>query len=286
MNEALKQELSYFLEHYQQWLSDFTLKKRNDPDIPSVLLESVIYSLNLPGKRFRPFLAFLSWKAFTEESRRIDEVLSWCLAVEFIHTYSLIHDDLPCMDNDDFRRGQPSNHKVYGEDIALLAGDALLTEAFRIISEDQQLAESKKIKLIQLLSLKTGAAGMVGGQVLDMKSQLGLTEEQLKKIHNLKTGYLIQTSAMGGAIIAGASQAQIESISKYSLHLGLAFQIKDDLLDGNDSDQDHKSYLTAFGEEKTKDYLQQTSAMARASLEEIKTSHLISLIEHNTSRET
>lgn len=236
------------------------------------------------GKRFRPFLTYLVFSLFSNEYNKIK---NYSFAVEMIHTYSLIHDDLPCMDNDDFRRGQPTNHKVFSEEIALLAGDGLLTDAFYMISNDQTLNAETKIKLVCLLSEKTGSAGMVGGQALDMQADKNLNLVQLKKIHTLKTANLIQAAAMGGALAAEAGEAELHNISEFSHALGMAFQIKDDLLDVNDKEQDYKSYVTLLGLEKTYDELQTYSNEARQSLRSLpgNTDVLIELINYNLKRD-
>ena len=187
-----------------------------------------------------------------------------------IHTYSLIHDDLPCMDNDDFRRGQPSNHKVFQEDIALLAGDALLTEAFHLISTENRLSAEIRIRLVEYVSEMVGSFGMVGGQVLDMKAKADIKIEQLQQIHQMKTGCLIKASAVGGAMIAGVNSVELNFISQFAEHLGLAFQIKDDLLDNKDNQQDFKNYVSVIGLIPAQGQLDFHSQKALEQLEQIK----------------
>lgn len=287
MSSELQREQIFFQESYSKWLFDYYNAQIYRPDAILALLESVNYSLQLPGKRFRPFLSYLIWKSFKKSGLdSVDRLKNWCLAIEFIHTYSLIHDDLPCMDNDDFRRGKPANHKVFGDDIALLAGDALLTEAFHLISNDEKLTAETRIKLIILLSEKIGLRGMVAGQVLDMKSTNSITEDQLKKIHELKTGYLIEAAALGGAIIAEVNEIELQFISHYAKSLGLAFQIKDDLMDANEKEQDFKSYVSIHGLEKTKELLKQVSNQALQALKRNNDQNLIDLIQQNIQRET
>lgn len=287
MSDSLHEEQAAFLDLYENWLSEYLKQERGHKLGVNSLLESMAYSLQLPGKRFRPFLSYLVWKIFKKNYQEsIHQLKNWCLAVEFIHTYSLIHDDLPCMDDDDFRRGKPSNHKVFGEDIALLAGDGLLTEAFNLIATDQNLTAEVRLKLVSLLSEKIGTRGMVAGQVLDMNATPNITTEELKKIHLYKTGYLIEVAALGGAVIGEAQESELEFISEYSKALGLAFQIKDDLMDVNDNEQDHKSYVAIHGIEKTKDLLQQISNQALQALNRKNNSNLIALVQQNISRET
>jgi geranylgeranyl diphosphate synthase type II len=245
------------------------------------------------GKRFRPFLTYLVFKLF---SKNIEKIKNLCLALEMIHTYSLIHDDLPCMDNDDLRRGQPTNHKVFSEDISLLAGDGLLTDAFFLISHDQTIKDSTKVSLIKLISEKTGSQGMVSGQAFDMKVQAQMSFEELKKIHTLKTANLIQAAATSAAIVGEASPEETQAIFEFSYHLGMAFQIQDDLLDYADKEQDFKNYIKILGVEKTKVELAQHSEIAKVQLLKVlqNTNNnllpaiepLLTLIEFNQKRTT
>ncbi len=247
-----KIEFSAYAENY------FHIREKM---MPSILNESIRYSFDSGGKRFRPFLSYLISKAFNVDTKKI---MSLALATEFIHTYSLIHDDLPCMDNDDLRRGQPTNHKKFGADIALLAGDALQAEAFWCLTNDVENSAEQKIKVIQLFSNYIGAAGMVGGQILDMRASSEITLEHLENIHRRKTGDLISTAVLGAAIFCDIRN--ISDLSIFSENLGLAFQIKDDLLDGLDGAQDHKSYLKILGTQKTVDKLKLYSDLASAAV--------------------
>ncbi|WP_284701564.1 polyprenyl synthetase family protein [Cytobacillus spongiae] len=198
---------------------------------PKVLKDAMYYSLEAGGKRIRPLLVFATLEAFGIDTKH---GLPMASAIEMIHTYSLIHDDLPSMDNDDLRRGKPTNHKVFGEANAILAGDALLTYSFEVIAnaKDEQLDASKKVKLIAKLAQSSGAEGMVGGQVADIAGEdKQLTLEEIEYIHVHKTGKLLACSVEAGAIIADASIEQLEKFSQFAYHLGLAFQIQDDILD-------------------------------------------------------
>lgn len=286
MTDLLKNERSHFLIQFETSLEQYLAGHFANPQKKhKLVLESMQYSLKSNGKRFRPLLSYLVFSLWSKDFAKIK---SWCLALEFIHTYSLIHDDLPCMDNDDYRRGVLTNHKVYGDDVALLAGDSLISEAFKVIADDINLKPVVQVKLIQLLASKIGPEGMVTGQVLDMKVNDKITEDELKYIHILKTGYLIQTAAVGAAHILELSEKEISLISEFALNLGLSFQIKDDLLDYNSADQDFKSYVYILGLERTKKELEQYTEKTLHQLKQLKSSGdaqaLVDLIEYNVAR--
>jgi len=199
--------------------------------VPPIIFESVRYSVFAGGKRIRPILCLASAEAVGGQA---EAVLPAACALEMIHTYSLIHDDLPAMDNDDYRRGKPTNHRVFGEAVAILAGDALLTEAFHLISNRELFkgvrAESI-LRVIHELSQASGYFGMVGGQVVDIQSEgLAVGEETLYFIHTHKTGALMTAAARTGAILAGATEEQTHALSQYGRDLGIAFQVADDIL--------------------------------------------------------
>lgn len=190
--------------------------------------EAMRYSLSAGGKRIRPVLVMEFARIF---SAKENAALDCACALEMIHTFSLIHDDLPCMDNDDFRRGRPSCHKAYGEDIALLAGDALENYAFEVISSDEQLSYEQRVRLVKCLSEAVGICGMIGGQVIDVRNiDKAFDSEKLLQMYSLKTGALIKCACRMGCICAGRYD-MIESADRYSHALGLAFQIIDDILD-------------------------------------------------------
>ncbi len=197
---------------------------------PEILYQSMRYSLFAGGKRFRPVLTVITAAVFGASP---ETVLPCACAIEYIHTYSLIHDDLPAIDNDDLRRGLPTNHKKFGEDIAIMAGDALFAEAFSLISRLQMASDQRKIvDVIREIAAASGPAGMVGGQVVDMASTgKPISLETLRFIHARKTGRLITAAARCGAILAGATDDELETVTRYGKHLGLAFQITDDILD-------------------------------------------------------
>lgn len=198
---------------------------------PSIIKEAMIYSLEAGGKRIRPMLVFAVLSSFGVDVAR---GIPAAVAIEMIHTYSLIHDDLPSMDDDDLRRGKPTNHKVFGEAVAVLAGDALLTYSFQIVAEmnHPEVTPEMKLELIAEISKSAGAEGMVGGQIADMEGEnKQLTLEELEYMHEHKTGKLLQASILSGAILASADAEQRKHLRQFAYHLGLAFQIRDDILD-------------------------------------------------------
>jgi len=198
---------------------------------PPVIFQAVRYSLLAGGKRLRPILCLAAAEAVGGDSRTIMPV---ACALECIHTYSLIHDDLPAMDNDDYRRGRLTSHKAFGEDIAILAGDALLTEAFHLLTRRELMPGIPPEDILAVAAEIAAAAGwfgMVGGQVLDVRSEGKTVDlETLQQIHRLKTGEMIRVSLRAGAILSGASAAMLASLSDYGRQIGLAFQIADDIL--------------------------------------------------------
>jgi geranylgeranyl diphosphate synthase type II len=204
-----------------------------ETELPHSLHKSMRYSVFAGGKRVRPILMLAACQAVGGNT---EAALPAACAMEMIHTYSLIHDDLPAMDDDDFRRGNPTNHKVFGEAIAILAGDALLTEAFKLISDPRFAAEvsvAARLAVIHEIATCAGSYGMVGGQVVDMESE-GNREIDLptvQYIHTHKTGALIKASVKAGAILGGADERKLAAITRYGEAAGLAFQIADDILD-------------------------------------------------------
>jgi len=197
--------------------------------MPHALHQAMRYSIFAGGKRVRPLLAIAACEAV---GGAVDDVLPVACALEMIHTYSLIHDDLPAMDNDDFRRGRPTNHKQFGEANAILAGDALLTEAFALLASSSSGAAEVRLRVLHLIARAAGCAGMVGGQVIDMESEgKAIDLPTLEYIHIHKTGALIRASLEAGALIGGADEATLQKLSRYGELAGLAFQIADDILD-------------------------------------------------------
>ena len=242
------------------------------------------YSINSGGKRFRPLLALLVGEIFDTPE---DRLMPWAAAVEFIHTYSLIHDDLPCMDNDDMRRGKPTNHKVYGESLALLSGDGLLTESFFLVSEVYSDQPELARRLVNLLALASGPRGMVGGQVLDMHfEKQSPSFEELLLVHKMKTAQLIQVPLQGAGWICGAEESKIDVLRKFGEVLGLAFQVADDILDQDQSGQDNRSFTKLIGYKESKSLLTELSEEALFHLKKInpQTNFLHQMIEFNLLR--
>ncbi|MFQ3574593.1 MAG: polyprenyl synthetase family protein [Thermodesulfovibrionales bacterium] len=231
---------------------------------PEELFNSILYSLTAGGKRIRPVLCMASYEVFGGNAK---EVVPYASAFEFIHTYSLIHDDLPAMDDDDLRRGKPTNHKVFGEAIAILAGDGLLTEAFKILSSKSYMnslpngmSDGVILSLIHEVASSAGLDGMVVGQAMDIISeQKQPSEETLVFIHTNKTAEMIKVSVKAGAMLANAEDKYIELLTRYGLNIGLAFQIVDDIIDitetteslgktkGSDDRKKKMTYPALFG---------------------------------------
>lgn len=221
--------LTQFRAHYEPLIQKELSDLIEALSIPSSLKESMHYSLQAGGKRIRPILLLAVLHELGGDN---PEALKVAAAIEMIHTYSLIHDDLPSMDNDDLRRGMPTNHKVFGEAVAILAGDALITYSFGVVARLQHVSSDDKIRLIDLMSVSAGAEGMVGGQVLDIEGEeKKLTLEELEQVHRLKTGALLTYSILAGAILGKATLEEMLALSRFGEHLGLAFQIQDDILD-------------------------------------------------------
>lgn len=246
----IRKDINEYLENYFKEKGTYN----------KVIYDSSSYSLNIGGKRIRPILFALSYFIYREEYKSI---MPMACAMEMIHTYSLIHDDLPCMDDDDLRRGKPTNHKVYGENIAVLAGDNLLNEAVILMMNYSLKNGGNSLRAAYEIAKAAGAEGMIGGQVVDIISEgKEISKEELEYMHSKKTGALIKASILGGAILAGAPERDLESLEKYGEKLGLVFQIKDDILDvvgdikalGKNvhADEEHNktNFITVYGLEK------------------------------------
>jgi geranylgeranyl diphosphate synthase type II len=244
------------------------------PAVPPVLAGAMRYSLLAGGKRFRPALALAAAEAVASSPADVELAMPAACAIEWIHTYSLVHDDLPPMDDDSLRRGRPTSHVVYGEGLAILAGDGLLTEAFALLAREPATTDpavlARKLRTIGIVAEAAGAAGMVGGQAIDLEAAgqvrsadglaaPALDADRLRAMHARKTGALIRASAVVGAIMAGASDALVATIARYGEELGLAFQIVDDILDveassadlgktaGKDAAAHKPTYTSLFG---------------------------------------
>lgn len=262
---AVEKEMVSFLNEHT---SDETLK------------ESMLYSIRAGGKRIRPLLMLSTVAAFDET---IDTTTyQVAAALEMVHTYSLIHDDLPAMDNDDLRRGKPTNHKIYGEALAILAGDGLLTAAFQLLSMTH-LTNSPKLLLLQQLAISAGTKGMVAGQAADIAGESQqLSLEELMFIHERKTGRLIHYALLAGGVLADQPEEVLASLQKLASHLGLAFQIRDDLLDvvsttevlgktvGKDEKMEKTTYPRLLGLEETKTALKKEIEAANKIIEQLE----------------
>jgi len=225
VTNTLTDYISGYMDTINQQLEQFVYSLQ----VPERLRDSMLYSIQAGGKRIRPILLLMACEAYGGSPNR---ALPVGCAVEMVHTYSLIHDDLPAMDNDDVRRGMPTNHKKFDDATAILAGDGLLTASFFAITNHDLLQDEEKVYLSRELSKASGAEGMVAGQMLDMEAEnQELTVEKLEEIHKHKTGELLRFSAVAGAYVGGANQDQLQSIEKYARHLGLLFQVQDDILD-------------------------------------------------------
>ena len=262
-------------------LTEEGLKKYNPEtdNLQSIIYKAMNYSLLAGGKRIRPILCLEFCRVFGGD---INEAMPFACALEMIHTYSLIHDDLPAMDNDDLRRGRPTNHKVYGEAYAILAGDALLNKAFEIVSSDIMENKACQLKAILYLAKCSGTEGMIGGQIVDLESENQKIEiDTLKYLHSLKTGALIKASCVAGAIVGGADEEKIKTVEEYADMLGIAFQIKDDILDvigdaatlgkniGSDAESGKSTYVSIFGLEKSEELCSVYTKNALSALKKI-----------------
>jgi geranylgeranyl diphosphate synthase type II len=249
----------------------------------SRLYESMLYSAQGGGKRIRPFLTLEFCRMLGGDDRA---ALPLSVAVELVHTYSLIHDDLPCMDNDDFRRGKPSNHKVFGEATALLAGDALLTLAFEVICKADFLSFENRVKAINVLASAAGADGMIGGQQLDL---LGENEKLSRELHTkmnlLKTGALIKVAASLGCIAADADDTVSDAAYEYAENLGLAFQVTDDLLDNGQEDE-KTTYLSFMSVNKAEEYAEKLTEKAVSAISEFKNNELLKEFAYYLAKRT
>ena len=245
------------------------------------LLDAMYYSVSAGGKRIRPVLLL----EFTKLSGgNPTDALEFACALEMIHTYSLIHDDLPCMDNDDFRRGRPSCHKAFNEATALLAGDALLTDAFKVALSTKNISSDKIVKATAVLSECAGTKGMIGGQVIDLKYENSkMPLEAIKAMYLMKTGALLVAAAKIGCILGGADEEQIIAAEKFAKNIGLAFQIKDDILDvlgtyeslgkpiGSDEASSKSTYVTYVGLESAQNDVEQITNDALNALDVFST---------------
>jgi geranylgeranyl diphosphate synthase type II len=272
-------DLKKYLKERRELIDSFFHVYFRESGRPAVLQQAMLYSLFAGGKRIRPILALASYEACGGDAA---DIVPYAATLELIHTYSLIHDDLPAMDNDDLRRGKPTSHKIYGEAVAILAGDALLTEAFSILSDPTlgiNVGESKLLRASKEVAEASGMRGMVAGQVQDMLSENSEPDsDTLEFIHRCKTAALIRGSVRLGAILFGGGESELSAMTGYGNNIGLAFQVVDDILDiegeteelgktkGSDEKKKKMTYPRLYGIERSKEKARQLVDDAVASL--------------------
>ena len=293
---SFKSSLKYRVDYIEKLLKEYMPEEKG---YQKTIFEAMNYSLKAGGKRLRPIL--------TLEACRIvggneEDVIPFAIAIEMIHTYSLIHDDLPALDNDDLRRGRPTNHKVYGDAMAILAGDGLLNYAFEIMLSSSIGKENpaKYLNAINEIAKSSGVYGMIGGQVVDIESEdKNIEMEKLDFIHLNKTAAIIVGCMRAGAIIGDATEEQLENITKYATNIGLSFQIADDILDitgdesklgkkvGSDIDNNKSTYPSLIGLEKSKEIANDLINEAKTRISNIKgdTEFLNDLAEYIVARD-
>lgn len=293
---SFKSSLKYRVDYIEKLLKEYMPEEKG---YQKTIFEAMNYSLKAGGKRLRPIL--------TLEACRIvggneEDAIPFAIAIEMIHTYSLIHDDLPALDNDDLRRGRPTNHKVYGDAMAILAGDGLLNYAFEIMLSSSIGKENpaKYLNAINEIAKSSGVYGMIGGQVVDIESEDKKIEmEKLDFIHLNKTAAIIVGCMRAGAIIGDATEEQLENITKYATNIGLSFQIADDILDitgdesklgkkvGSDIDNNKSTYPSLIGLEKSKEIANDLINEAKTRISNIKgdTEFLNDLAEYIVARD-
>lgn len=275
------EELQQKVEHINNVLEKFLPAEEGQQRI---IFEAMNYSVRAGGKRLRPILMEETYHMFGGSSAVIEPFMA---AIEMIHTYSLVHDDLPAMDNDEYRRGKKTTHAVYGEAMGILAGDALLNLAYETAAKafDMEVADTRVARAFAVLAKKAGVYGMVGGQVVDVESEksddCSITREKLDFIYRLKTGALIESSMMIGAILAGASSDEVSRVEQIAAKLGLAFQIQDDVLDvtstlevlgkpvGSDEKNNKATYVTFEGLDKAVSDVERISKKAEEQLDDL-----------------
>ncbi|CDB88778.1 putative uncharacterized protein [Clostridium sp. CAG:253] len=295
-NTVFKQEQEKNISYIEDVLKNYLPK---NPSFQKTIYDAMEYSVMAGGKRLRPMMMYQAYKMFGGEDKELIE--PFMAAIEMIHTYSLVHDDLPAMDNDTYRRGRKTTHVVYGEDMGILAGDALLNFAYETAIKGASAAKAAKnaINALAILSKKAGIMGMVGGQVVDVElTGKKLDEERLDFIFKLKTGALLEASLMVGAALAGADEKYIELMEQAGLNIGMAFQIQDDILDvtstteelgkpvHSDEKNDKTTYVSLYGLEKSHEDVEKYSKKALSIMEELpyENQFLYTLIEKLINR--
>jgi geranylgeranyl diphosphate synthase, type II len=279
----MHKELQRFITEKMPIIDDKLNSLLGAANVSETLKSSMAYSINAGGKRIRPLLVLATLEDLGAES---EDALTVACAVELLHTYSLIHDDLPCMDDDDFRRGKPTNHIVYGEAVAVLAGDALQTLAFGSLTHLSDTSAQDTLRIIRLLADASGATGMVGGQMLDIEGETKrLSLSELETVHVNKTGALLSFCIVAGAILSGLDEEKLAKLKDFAFHIGLAFQIQDDILDitstteelgktvGSDAISEKSTYPSLLGLEGAMTRLEKHHQLARKSLTFLETGH-------------
>ncbi len=289
MKEQLKEQIDIIDGYLDKYLSE-----KDNPQ--SVIYKAMRYSVFAGGKRLRPILMMNVCEMCGGD---VKEIIPFACAMEMIHTYSLIHDDLPAMDNDDLRRGIPTSHIKFGEATAILAGDALLNKAFEIVSDYSGTNPERALNAINILAVSSGTEGMIGGQIVDMESEgKDITLEELKYLHLNKTGAIIRSACAIGALMAGASEKEMTAVDNFALNLGVAFQIQDDILDvigseeelgkpiGSDAEENKNTYVKIAGLEEAKKMSEEYSFKAKNSLAGFggKADFLLKLTDYLTLR--
>lgn len=277
---VFKDKFNMYISKFENYIEKY-LDELKKNQVDDNLFESIKYSLISEGKRIRPIITMAFYELCGGKS---SEILKFALAIEMVHTYSLIHDDLPAMDNDTMRRGKPCNHVKFGEDIALLAGDALLTNAFELISsvDESEIESSKIVKVIGILSQNAGAYGMISGQTMDLHSDISkISKEDILKIYSLKTANLISASAEIGVAAADTKDIYLSAAKIYGNNVGLCFQIIDDILD-----KEFENIEKFGGVKEAKDYARKLSNQAKNSLDVFKgdSGFLLELADYLLSR--
>lgn len=295
-NTVFKQEQEKNISYIEDVLKNYLPK---NPSFQKTIYDAMEYSVMAGGKRLRPMMMYQAYKMFGGGDKELIE--PFMAAIEMIHTYSLVHDDLPAMDNDTYRRGRKTTHVVYGEDMGILAGDALLNFAYETAIKGASAAKAAKnaINALAILSKKAGIMGMVGGQVVDVElTGKKLDEERLDFIFKLKTGALLEASLMVGAALAGADEKYIELMEQAGLNIGMAFQVQDDILDvtstteelgktvHSDEKNDKTTYVSLYGLEKSHEDVEKYSKKALSIMEELpyENQFLYTLIEKLINR--
>ena len=289
IKELLKEQIKFTDGYLDKYLAE-----KDNPQ--NIIYKAMRYSVFAGGKRLRPILMMNTCKMCGGD---VNEVIPFACALEMIHTYSLIHDDLPAMDNDDLRRGMPTSHIKFGEATAILAGDALLNKAFEVVSQYNGNNPQRAIKAMNMLAVSSGTEGMIGGQIVDMESEgKDITLDELKYLHLNKTGAIIRSACTVGALMGGASDGEIKAVDEFAQNLGVAFQIQDDILDVtstleelgkpvfSDEKNEKTTYVTLYGIEKSKEIVKKLSDEACEILSSFgeKAEFLVELTKYLTDR--